>query len=39
MPCCDLCYVKYINKDGTIDQKKLTELQNPRERNEKTDIR
>jgi hypothetical protein len=19
MPCCDLCYVKYINEDGTID--------------------
>ncbi len=29
MACCTLCYVKYINEDGTIDHKELTDAQNP----------
>jgi len=25
MPCCDLCYVKYINRDGTINHALIAE--------------
>ena len=33
-PCCDLCYEKYINEDGTIDAKTYAEL-NKKDQNER----
>lgn len=28
MPCCQNCYKKYINEDGTIDQEAILEIEN-----------
>lgn len=25
-PCCDLCYQKYIHKDGTVDENEVQKL-------------